>query len=92
VNNNVIAFVDKATNEFYYLSNNLQRDLNYGPKINWIIVIALTFLLFVLWSVLLTVNNIFTLVILALQAICLWVYQRVTNFVLENKIDKLITS
>lgn len=91
INDNVIAYLDKANNQFYYLTNNLQRDLNYGFKINWRTVILLTFVVYLLSLIVLTANYWFSLII-AVLLMTVWVYQRVTNFVLEKKIDKLITS
>ena len=50
INDYVVAYIDKKTNEFYYLTTNLQRDLNYGIKINWRIIILITLGFYILFS------------------------------------------
>jgi hypothetical protein len=90
VNGNVIAYIDGSTNVFYYLTNNLQRDLSYGININWKIIIPLLFLSFLL--VLPFMDSIPFVPIIFLIPILLIVYQRVINFLLERKIDHLIVA
>lgn len=90
INGNVIAFIDINTNVFYYLSNNLQNDLNYGLKINWPLIIVVTFVLFFVSSLRKEYDNLPIYVLLF--PICSWIYQRISNFILERKIDKLILS
>ena len=91
INDNVIAYIDKSTNAFHYLTNNLQKDLNYGFKIHWIRVIFLSVAIALAASTVLPTNK-FNSLIIPVLLFGVWVYQRVTNFVLEKKIDHLITS
>ncbi len=90
IDDKVIAYIDKATGNFYYLTNNLQRDLPYGLPLNWRVIVALAILGFFVSSTY-DYNDIFKAVIFG-SLFCLWFYQRIINFILERKIDKLIIS
>jgi len=88
IDDKVIAYIDKATGNFYYLTNNLQRDLPYGLPLNWRVIVALAILGFFVSSTY-DYNDILKAVIFG-SLFCLWFYQRIINFILERKIDKLI--
>ena len=88
IDEKVIAYIDKATGNFYYLTNNLQRDLSYGFIIDWRIITPLLILAVGL-SITVLEDYLFKALIFG-GMICLWIYQKVVNVVLERKIDKLI--
>jgi len=92
INKNVIAYIDKNKNEFYYLTNNLQRDLNYGIAINWTLCISLTFLFYFISASIPFLGDFSHLMpTIFLIPVVLWIYQRLINFLLEKKIDTLLT-
>jgi hypothetical protein len=90
IEDNVIAYIDKATGNFYYLTNNLQRDLPYGLPINWHVILPFAILGFIV-STYYDYNDIFKGIIFG-SLFILWFYQRIMNFILERKIDKLIVN
>jgi len=90
IDDKVIAYIDKATGNFYYLTNNLQRDLPYGMNINWRIILPLAILGLLVCTPYIY-GNIFEAIIFG-SVLCLWFYQRIINFILERRIDKLIIS
>ncbi len=91
INDNVIAYIDKSTDTFYYLTDNLQRDLAYGLKINWTVILVLTFSIYLLMTSLLEPGDRYTPLILLLP-IAFRFYQKVSNYILKNKINSLVTT
>lgn len=91
INDNIIAYIDKTTDTFFYLTDNLQRDLEYGLKINWTVIFVLTFLIYFLMTLFLDPGNKYSSLILLLP-IALRLYQIMTNYILKNKINSLLTN
>ena len=91
INTYVIAYIDQTTNQFYYLSNNLQHDLKYGFVINWRMIFFLSMLSIIISAFIFTNENRVPLITLSLL-LGLYIYQRITTYLLEKKIDKLIAA
>ena len=89
VNTVAVAYIDKRNNEFYYLSKNLQRDLNVGLKINWTSIIVSTFLALLISSFFFQLNVFYSYFALLIP-FSFWIYQFIMNFLVERKIDRLI--
>lgn len=91
INNTIVAYADKQTSEYYYLTNNLQKALGNGFNFNWYIVTAVTALGYFIIANKFEIPQEIGLVIL-IVTVLLRAYQLVSNYLLQRKIDKLITA
>ncbi len=89
INNSVIGFIDNSTNNYFYLTRNLQERLGKGQKLNWIIFVGIVLLV----SAILLVKDFNSkfFIYLFLIPVAYWCYLRISNSFFERKIDKLIS-
>lgn len=91
INNTIVAYADKQTSEYYYLTNNLQKALGYGFNFNWYLVTAIIAIGYFIIATKFEIPQEIGLVVLVVPVL-LRVYQLVSNYLLQRKIDKLITA
>lgn len=91
INNTIIAYADKQTSDYYYLSNNLRSALGFGFNFNWYLVTAITALCFLIIANKFNVSQDIAIAIFFVPVL-LRAYQLISNYLLERKIDKLITA
>jgi hypothetical protein len=89
VNYLVVGYIDDATREYYYLTNNLVRALGWG--VSRILVLLVPLLLFLVASRFLAFENEkLALVFLALVPLY-WVYEAILNYYIGRQIDRAVT-
>lgn len=89
IEDQVVALLDKATNNYYFLTRNLQEELQYGLTFSWPLVVVMTVILFLLVQNFFGQEFEYTYLIFIIPA-GLRLYQMITNFLLEQKISRQI--
>lgn len=86
---NIFAYLDKATNNYYYLTEDFQSIFHLGIKIHWVGLIAMVFAISFLLSAIGEVGIIYVGYVWLILPIA-WIYKRVYNGYLESTLDKYL--
>lgn len=87
VNNSTIAFIDYTSGRYFYLTNDLKKALGKRRRINsaWLVGI----ILFIMILLTAFFNNALTRYLFFIP-VAYWLYLKISNYLFERKIDKLI--
>ncbi len=91
IDSTAVGFIDNTTKEYSYFTNHLPQVLEVGLSIKWLVILGIVAL-----TILYLLFNFGTeqafIAFLFFIPIAWWLYNRIFNYYVERKIDKIILS